>query len=443
MKESKKSTDRTVTRRTFLKGTAAAAGGALVSSTLPVGASAWVGGSDRIKIALIGSGARGAGAVERSLSTDRPVELVAMCDIFRHQIDTYHDRLMQIESIQDKIRVPESNKFVGLDAYKEAIELADVVLLATPPAFRPLHFKAAVDAGKHVFMEKALATDSPGVRTIIEAGKQAEAKGLNVVVGLQNRFNVGYQELIKRVHDGMIGRVVAANTDYLIGHITERERQPGMTELEYQLHNWRHFYWLWGGSPAGLNIHYSDIIHWAKGSYPVQVHAVGGRGSFNRPGHGNVFDTFSIEFQYEDGMKCYTQIRTINGSHRNSAFYLQGTEGTASIRDGIRDLDGNVLWRHRDINDPDPYLVELNLLYDAVRGNGPYVNHADRGARSTLASIMGRMSAHSGQIVTWDDAMNSELALVPEIHSFDDEAPVQPNPDGSYDIPRPGETIAL
>lgn len=442
MKELKETIDRTLSRKTFLKGTAAAAGGALVSSTLPVGASAWVGGSDRIKVALIGTGARGAGAVERALSTDRPIELVALCDIFRHQIDTYYDRLMQIESIRDKINVPEANKLVGLDAYKEAIELADVVFLATPPAFRPLHFKAAIDAGKHVFMEKALATDSPGVRTILEVGKQAEEKGLNVVVGLQNRFSVAYQELVKRVHDGMIGRVVSANTDYLIGHITERERLPGQTELEYQLHNWRYFYWLWGGSPAGLNIHYSDIIHWVKGGWPVQVHAVGGRGSYNRPGQGNVYDTFGIEFIYEDGTKSYSQIRTINGCHRNSAFYLQGTKGTASIREGIRDLDGNLIWRHRDIDDPDPYLVELNLLFDSIR-NGGYVNHADRGARSTLTCLMGRMSAHSGQIVTWDEAMNSEVTLVPELHSFDDEAPVQPNPDGSYPVPRPGETISV
>lgn len=437
-KESK-AEKRGVTRREFLGSSAALAGGALIGSTLPVDASAWVAGSDELRIALIGSGARGRGAVVMALQSGAPVKLVAMADIFRDILDRSYETLTAVDEFRGRIDVPEERKLIGLDAYKEAIELADVVILATPPAFRPIHFKAAVEAGKHAFLEKAVATDSPGVRTVLEAGRMAEEKGLTAVVGLQNRFNIAHQELVKRVKEGMIGEVVAANTEYLIGNVTLHRRQPGWGELEYQLRNWRYFNWLWGGSPAGLNIHHSDIVHWVKGSWPVQAHGVGGRGSLEGPDHGDIFDSYYIEYLYEDGTKLHSPVRVIDGCRTNSAFYLQGAEGTASIRDGIRDLEGELLWSHRSLDDPSPFQRTMDLFFRSVQ-NGEAINHAKRGAHSSLASIMGRMACHAGQVITWEEALNSDLVLVPEFSSMQDAAPVQPDENGSYPVPVPGRT---
>jgi len=429
-------------RRAFINSSATMAGGALLASTLPVEASAWAGGSDRLKLALVGSGARGAGAVVQALQTDGPVELIAMADIFRDQLDRSYERLAGVEALRPKIRVPEEHKFIGLDAYRHVIELADVVILATPPAFRPLHFKTAVEAGKHVFMEKPLATDMPGIRMVMEAGKLAARKNLSVVVGLQNRYNIAHIELVKRIMDGMIGQVVSANTEYLVGFVRNQPRQPGQTELEFQLRNWRYFNWIWGGAPAGLNIHHSDVVHWVKGAWPVQAHAVGGRAAMSGPDHGDIFDHYYIEYQYKDGTKLHSPIRMIDRCRTNAAFYLQGTEGTASLREGIRNLKGETIWRHRDMDDPNPFQRSLDLFIDSIR-NGLGINDTEWGVNSTLASLMGRMAAHSGQIIYREEALQSKLRLVPDLHSFEDEAPVQPDEKGRYPVPVPGQAQVL
>lgn len=434
-----------ISRRKFLGSSAALAGGAFFSP-LPVRASAYVAGSDTLKIALIGCGARGAGAARDAMQTEGPVELVAMADVFRDQIDRSYNNLMRIDRIKDYVNVPEENKFVGLDGYKKAIELADVVILASPPAFRPFHFEAAVQAGKHIFMEKPLASDAPGIRRILSAGKIADQKELKVVVGLQNRYGHRQNELVRRINEGTIGDITSARCQYLISGITLIPRQPEQTEIEYQLRNWRHFCWLWAGSPAALTIHMTDIVNWAKNSYPIRAFGTGGRSVFHGPDRGDIFDNFYIEYEYADGTRLHSVTRHFEGGWNNRGCYFQGTKGTAEYTAGrdtdIKDLNGNVVWRFQDHNDSNPYQVEHDVLFDAIREGKPH-NDTNWGAYSTMTDLMGRMAVHSGQVVEWDEALNSNVVLVPENLTFNSQAPVHPAEDGNYPFPVPGSKSGI
>lgn len=428
-------------RRTFIKSSATLVGGSIIGAALPVNANAYINGNDTIRIALIGCGKRGAGAAVNALRADDNVKLVAMADAFRDKLDATYNNLQKIEDLKGSIDVPEEHKFVGFDAYKDAIALADVVLLITPPAFRPLHFEAAVNAGKHVFMEKPLASDSPGIRRILAAGKDADRKDLRVVVGLQNRYDPGYKELVNRIHDGAIGDVVSATDYYLVGPLTHVPRQPDYSEMEFQMRNWRYFNWLWAGSPAGLQIHNTDIVNWVKGSYPVRAHAMGGRSSLHGPDYGDIFDHFYIEYEYADGTKLNSQVRSIQGTYNKGGSYFQGTKGTADIRGGIRGLGGERIWRHKK-KGPSPYQIEHDELFSAIR-NGTQLNDTEWGAMSTMTTIMGRMAAHSGQMLEWDDALNSELILVPDNLNWDAEPPAKPDENGNYPVPVPGKSEVL
>jgi myo-inositol 2-dehydrogenase/D-chiro-inositol 1-dehydrogenase len=428
-------------RRNFLKSSATIVGASLVGATLPVEASAYINGNDTLKIALIGCGKRGAGAALNALRADKNIKLVAMADAFRDKLDSTYNNLQKIDDIKDSIDVPEEHKFVGFDAYKHAIALADVVLLVTPPAFRPQHFEAAVNAGKHVFMEKPLASDSPGIRKILATGKLADKKNLRVQVGLQNRYDTGYRELVSRIHDGAIGDIVSSTDYYLIGPLTHIPRKPNQTEMEFQMRNWRYFNWLWAGSPAGLQIHNTDIVNWVKQSYPVRAHAMGGKSALQGPEYGDVFDHFFIEYEYADGSKLNSQIRSIQGTYNKGGSFFQGTKGTANIREGIKDLNGNRIWRERE-KGASPYQIEHDELFAAIR-NGTPLNDTEWGAKSTMTTIMGRMAAHSGQMLEWNDALNSELVLVPDNLSWDTEPPAKPDADGNYTVPVPGQSQVL
>ena len=427
-------------RRNFIKNSATIVGASIIGATLPIEASAYINGNDTIKIALIGCGKRGAGAVLNALRADDNVKLVAMADVFRDKLDDTYNNLMKVQDIKASIDVPEEHKFVGFNAYKEAMALADVVLLVTPPAFRPEHFEAAVNAGKHVFMEKPLASDSPGIRKVLAAGKLADKKNLRVQVGLQNRYDPGYKELVGRIHDGAIGDVVSATDYYLIGSITHHARRPGQTEMQFQMRNWRYFNWTWAGSPAGLQIHNTDIVNWVKGAYPVRAQAMGGRISLNGPEYGDIFDHFFIEYEYADGMKLNSQIRTIQGTFNKGGSFFEGTKGTANIREGIKDRNGNQIWRNR--TDGNPYQIEHDELFAAIR-KGTALNDTEWGAMSTMTTLLGRMAAHSGQMLEWDDALNSDLILVPENLDWDSAPPAKPDENGIYPVPVPGQSQVL
>ena len=444
MTDSKKTTPTfNFTRRDFIKGSGLILGGTLAGASFPLTSNAAIYRDDRpLKIALIGCGARGAGAAVNALRADKNLKLVAMADAFRDKLDETYNNLSKIEDIKSAIDVPEEHKFVGFDGYKDAIALADVVLLVTPPAFRPLHFEEAVQAGKHVFMEKPLASDAPGVRQILASGELAQQKNLKVQVGLQNRYDPGFQGMVQRIQEGAIGDIVSATDYYMVGPVKLVKREEGQTEMEYQMRNWRHFNWLWAGSPAGLQIHNTDIVNWAKGSYPVRAHALGGRSAFSGPDHGDIFDHFFIEYEYADGSKLNSQIRTVLGTFNKGGAYFQGTKGTANVRDGIRDQAGKSIWRHRGGDGENPYQLEHDQFFAAIRNNTP-MNDTEWGAMSTMTTLLGRMAAHSGQLVEWDDAFHSELSILPDTFSWDANPPVMPDKDGNYPVPVPGKSPVL
>lgn len=429
-------------RRNFIKESAAIVGGALIGSAVTAKAHGWSLHADPIKIALIGCGSRGAGAVLNALSANAGAILVAMADVFQDKLDETYATLMKVGRIKNFVKVPENQKFVGFDAYEKAIACADVVLLVTPAAFRPSHFAAAVKAGKHVFMEKPLASDAPGIRQVLETGKEATRKNLKVVVGLQNRYDPGYQEMVKKIQQGAIGRVISATDYYLIGPVTNIPRVAGQTEMEFQMRNWRYFNWLWAGSPAGLQIHNTDIVNWVKGGYPVRAQGMGGRSSLTGPDHGDIFDHFYIEYEYADGTKLNSQIRHISGTWNKGGATFQGANGTASLQGGIKNAKGIQIWKNPNKDSENAYQLEHNALFAAIRNNTP-LNDTEWGAKSTLTTILGRMAVHSGKMVEWDEALNSNLSLLPERFAWDAEPPVKPDKKGNYPVPIPGLSPVL
>jgi myo-inositol 2-dehydrogenase / D-chiro-inositol 1-dehydrogenase len=292
-----------------------------------------------------------------------------------------------------------------------------------------------------VFMEKPLSTDAPGARRILAAGKVAEEKGLCVVVGLQNRYALRYQKVKELIDQGEIGDITSMSCNYLIGGVRQIDRQPGQTEMEYQLRNWRHFEWLWGGSPAALTIHVEDLAHWMKGSYPVRAFGTGGREGLSGPEHGDIYDHFYIEYEYEDGTRLHSRTRTINGCWLDRSSLYEGTEGKFEIpmwRDAaLKKRNGETTWSYQDTDDPSPYQTEHDIFFRAIR-TGEYINDTEWAGMSNMTSIMGRMAVKSGQRIEWDEAFNSDLLLVPDDLTFDSDPPVLPDDTGNYPVIKPG-----
>ena len=428
-------------RRSFIKQTAAITGGILVNP-LGIDRSAFASGTDVIKVGLVGCGGRGTGAAAQALQAGPNIRLVAMADVFEDQITQSYHNLLNIDEIKGQIDVPEKNKFVGFEGYKRVIEESDVVLLATPPGFRPEHFEEAINKDKHVFMEKPLASDAPGIRKVLATGKLASEKKLKVVVGLQNRYDPGIIELVQRIQSGEIGKVVSSTCYFMKGQYEVVPRTKVKTELEFQVKNYHYFNWLWAGGPAGLNIHHTDIMHWIKGAYPIQAQGMGGRAAVGGPDTGDVFDHFYVEYMYADGSIINGQIRVINNTFSKSIATFQGTKGSADLRLGLKDLSGKKIWRYRNKENPNPYQIEHDKLFEAIEKDLP-LNDTEFGAKSTMAAIMGRMAAHSGKMITWDDAINSELILAPENLRGNSTPPIIPNEDGIYPFPIPGLTNVL
>lgn len=430
-----------VTRRNFVKGSATVAGGVMVGG-LPLESSAHVAGNGTLKIALIGCGGRGTGAAVQALSVKEDVELVAMADAFKDRLDTSYSNI--VEKVEDKkrIKVPEKNKFVGFDGYKAATELADVIILTTPPGFRPIHLEYAVNRDKHIFCEKPLATDAPGIRKVLEVNEIAKQKKLNIVVGLQRHYQTVYRELIKRIHDGQIGDVTSAQAYWNGGGVWVRPREAGQTEMEYQMRNWYYFNWLCGDHIVEQHIHNMDVINWIKQDYPVKAQGMGGRQVRTGKEYGEIFDHHYVEFEYADGTIMNSQCRHIRNTWNKVFEAATGTKGRADSSGTIYDLDGNIVWKHRDRNDPNPYQVEHDELFASIV-NGGVINDLENGAKSTMTAILGRMATYSGQMITWDDAINSDNKLVPDEFGWDVLPPVLPDENGFYPIPMPGITKVL
>jgi predicted dehydrogenase len=425
-------------RRSFIKNSTFLATG-LSMSALPIELSAYGAATDSIKLGLVGCGGRGTGAAVQAMQANGIVQLVAMSDVFAGQLDQSYGNMCAIPEIKNQINVPKEKQFEGFDGYKQVIDSCDAVILATPPGFRPLHFEAAVKAGKHVFMEKPLSCDGPGNRRILEAGKQAVQKNLKVVVGLQNRYDPAFIQMVDRLRKGAIGEIVSSTCYYMKGEYAIVPRSEVNSELAFQIKNWHFFNWLWGGAPAGLQIHNTDIVHWVKGVYPVSAQGMGGRSVLSGPDTGEVFDHFYIEYTYADGSKLQSQISIIDNTWRKNGAFFVGSKGRADVKQGIFNEKGKSLWKFDDSDAPNAYQIEQDRFIEAIIKDLP-LNDTEFGANSSLSAILGRMACHSGQLVTWEEAMNSNVDLAPDEMDWSTTPPILPDKNGMYPIPVPGRT---
>ena len=428
-------------RRNFVKKSSILAGSILAAPLLS-GANYFAGSSDVIKIALIGCGGRGTGAAVQALSTKQNVQLVAMADAFRDRLDdAYNNITEELGDKKNRVQVKEENKFTGFDAYKHAIALADVVILTTPPGFRPIHFEEAVNQGKQIFMEKPVATDPAGIQRVLAAAEKAKAKKLNVVVGLQRRYQNSYRDLIKRVHDGAIGDIVSAQAWWDNDGVWVRPRKPGQTEMEYQMRNWYYFVWLCGDHINEQHIHNLDVINWAMDGYPVKAQGMGGREVRKGKDYGQIFDHHYVEFQYGDGTLLNSQCRHIKGTMSKVDELLVGTKGKLYCGDArITDTKGKTLYQFDLKKENQPYQTEHDELFEAIAKGEYKFWDAERGAKSTMTSILGRMATYSGQVIEWDKAINSGININPTVYDFAAAPPVLPDADGLYPVAVPGVT---
>lgn len=430
-------------RRQFI-GTSAAAAGA---AALPASLSAQVEGNSTLKLALVGCGGRGSGAANQNLTTNG-TKLVAAADVFKGRMDGTLDMLTKRH--KDKVEVPEENKFIGFDSYLKAIEVADIVILATPPGFRPMMFEAAIEAGKHVFMEKPVCVDAPGYRKVMAAAKKADEKNLKVVVGLQRHYQTSYLETLDRVKNGMIGDIVSAQIWWNGAGVWVRERQDDDTEMRYQVRNWYYFNWLCGDNICEQHIHNIDVANWFIGeamgketAHPVIAQGMGGREVRDGdPKFGEIFDHHYVEFRYENGVVVNSQCRHQPKTWSRVSEEIIGTNGRATPG-RITDLSGEkTMWRHRGRDDANPYQVEHNVLLEHIREDKP-INNAYYGAQSSMTSVLGRMCTYSGKQIKWEDAVASNHTDFPDVLSWDAQPKVMPGPDGQYPAPVPGQTEVL
>jgi predicted dehydrogenase len=430
-------------RRDFVKQGSMLAG-AIAAAPIISHANFFSGSDDVIKVAVIGCGGRGTGAAVQALMSKQNVKIVAMADAFRDRLDECYKNVSgELASAgagtKGTLDVPEERKFVGFDGYLKAIPLADVVILATPPGFRPIHFEEAVKQGKHIFMEKPVATDPAGVQRVLAAAKIAKQKKLNVVVGLQRHYQDSYRALFAK--KDMIGDITSMQAWWNNDGVWTRPRKAGQTEMEYQMRNWYYFVWLCGDHITEQHIHNLDVINWFKNGYPVKAQGFGGRQVRKSKEHGEIFDHHYVEFHYADGSILNSQCRHMPGTSSKVDELLVGTKGKIYCDAArITDLRGKTIFQFDKSKERNPYQTEHDELFAAIaKGEYKYAD-AENGAYSTMTSILGRMATYSGQIIDWDKAINSGLNLHPSVYAFDAAAPVNPGPDGFYPVPVPGVT---
>jgi myo-inositol 2-dehydrogenase/D-chiro-inositol 1-dehydrogenase len=429
------------TRREFLKtSTAAVVGGAMAAGLGAIPA-VHAAGSDVIKIGLIGCGGRGTGAAEDAVTAAPDVKLVAVGDVFKDRVDTCLERLKK--AVADKVDVPEERQFVGLDAYEKVIA-SDVnyIILATPPGFRPQHLKAAVAAGKHIFAEKPLAVDGPGIRACFEVYEEAKKKGLAIGVGTQRHHQAGYIATIGQIHAGAIGEIVAARAYWNQGPIWAYPRQEGWTDLEWQLRNWYYFTWLSGDHIVEQHIHNLDVVNWAMKSHPVRAVGLGGRQVRTAPEYGHIYDHFAVDYEYENGTHMMSMCRQMPNCQNDVSEALQGTKGFCQVnrytisgakpwKYSARPSEGVPYVSEKEKEDR-PYVQEHSDLIASIRAGKP-INEFKECVESTLTAIMGRMATYTGKLVTWEEALNSEESLVPASLEWNMSLPVPP-------VAMPGQT---
>jgi predicted dehydrogenase len=422
-------------RRAFLRSS-----GALVGASLLSELSAARGGArrnDLLRVALVGCGGRGTGAAIQALSTEGPVHLVAMADAFADRIESSLAEI--VRACPERVDVPASRRFVGFDAYRQAIDLdIDVVLLVTPPGFRPMHFEYAVHKGRHVFMEKPVAVDAPGVRSVLAAAAEARRGNLKVGVGLQRHHDPQYQQTVARLQQGAIGELVLLRCYWNSSGVWVNPRVPGMSEMTYQMRNWYYFNWLCGDHIVEQHIHNLDVCNWIAGTHPASAQGQGGRSVRTGPDTGEIYDHHCVEYTYAGGLKMLSQCRHIPGCWDSVSEHAHGTLGTADVSGGRIASRGGWDWRYR--GEPvDPYQVEHDRLFAAIRADLPH-DEAENGAIATMTAILGRMATYSGRIVHWDEALASELSLAPERLAWDALPRSLPDAEGRYPVAVPGVT---
>lgn len=432
----------TSSRREFIKRSTAAVGAGLALSR-----TAHAAGSDQIKIALIGCGGRGTGAATQALgNTANPnVKLVAMADAFQDRIELCLKGIRSRIKDKNKIDVPPERMFTGLLGFQKAIDSdVDMVLICTPPGFRPMQFEAAVKAGKQIFMEKPLAVDAPGIRRIQAANEVAKKKGLAVAVGHHLRHETKHREVVQRLQDGLIGEIQYMRAYFNSSGVWTRPRKPEHTEMQYQVRNWYYFNWVCGDHIVEQHVHDLDVMNWIKGdSHPVEANGMGGRQVRISKKHGEIFDHHAVEFTYADGTKMFSFCRHIPGCWNSFSEHAHGTKGHASIQGHGRSeivVDGQekpLRWKRG----ADGHQVEHDDLFAAMLAGKAY-NEVDYSVNATMTAILGRMATYSGKVVPWDEAIKSTVDLAPKSYAWDAEAPVKPGPDGIYPCAMPGITKA-
>ena len=440
-------TDNKNSRRDFVKTSAMLTGGAMAMPFLSK-ANFFSGADDTIKVALVGCGGRGTGAALQACLSKQNVKLVALADAFRDRVDSCYKTLMKDDlsdwtgnagNIKNKIDVPEERKYTGFDAYKKAMAHADVVILTTPPGFRPMHFEEAVNTGKHVFMEKPVATDPAGIKKVLDAAEIAKQKKLNVVVGLQRHYQNSYRELYAK--KDLIGDITSAQAWWNNDGVWVNARKDGQTEMEYQMRNWYYFNWLCGDHITEQHIHNIDVVNWFKGSYPVKAQGMGGREVRKGKDHGEIYDHHYVEFHYADGSILNSQCRHIPGTMSKVDELLIGTKGKIFCGAAhIKDHSGKVLFQFDKQKENDPYQAEHDELFAAIAKGEYKFSDTENGAMSTMTSILGRMATYSGKVMDWDKTIASGISIMPTEFDWNALPPVLPDEKGFYPIAKPGVT---
>jgi predicted dehydrogenase len=402
----------TSTRRDFLKQTAVA-GGALAAN-LSLLSNVHAGGSDTIRVGLIGCGGRGSGAADNVLHAAPNVKIVALGDVFKDHLEGCRSKLKElaedpkVKELGNSVDVPDDRCFVGFDAYEKVIASADYIMLATPPGFRPFHILATIAAGKHLFTEKPVGVTGPHIQKVLAAYEEAKKKKLCIVAGTQRRHQAGYLETMKRLQDGAIGKITSARCFWNQGDIWAHPRQPDWSDMVYHLRNWYHLTWLCGDHIVEQHVHNLDVVNWALGAHPVRAIGMGGRQSHNAPEYGQSFDHFAVDYEYPNGVHMLSMCRQVPGCASDVSEYLTGTTGTCHLDGGGRwSIRGETTWNRRNNKeDIDPYVQEHTDLIAHIRSGTP-INELKNVAESTLTAIMGRMSAYTGKQVTWEKALES------------------------------------
>jgi predicted dehydrogenase len=417
--------------------------GATLAGALELSPAARAAADVPVRIGLIGCGGRGAGAVASALSVNPNARLVAMGDAFGDRMENARKSLLQ--KFGGQVAVERNRCFSGFDAYKQLIASGiDVAILAEPPHFRPIHIEACIEAGVHVFTEKPMAVDAPGVRRLLAAGEKAKAKNLSLVSGFETRYSDSAREGIRRVRAGEIGEIQVVEGVYNTGPLWHRGRQPEWTEMEFQMRNWYYFTWLSGDHIVEQHVHFIDYVCWLMNEQPpLHAWGYGGRSVRVEPKYGDIFDHHSIVYEYASGARVYALTRQQPGCFNGVYRTIIGTKGQlrsggTKKQSGIFSLKGEPLWEAP----PDKEHPELNTFREMFAGMaaGKPVNDGVAFSRSTMMAILGRMATHSGQRVTWEEAMASTKALAPERYAWDATPPVVPGPDGAYPHPIPGST---